>query len=104
MVTKYSVLHENDVVTEEMLRELDEAAKRPPVYDPENPPLTDEQLAKMRRVHEIKQEERRKQNVTLRLTPQTVRKAKALGKGYTSILSRIVEGVMNDPELLERYL
>lgn len=97
-------LEEGQQPTEEQIREVREAAKRPPVYDPENPPLTDEQLAQFRRVHEINQEERRRQNVTLRLTPRTIRIAKSLGKGYTGILNKIIESTLNDPEALKKYL
>ena len=83
---------------------LREAAKRPPVYDEDNPPLTDEQLAQFYRVSEMNREERRKQNVTIRLKPRTIRIAKSLGKGYTGILSRIIEDTLDHPEKLEKYL
>ena len=65
---------------------------------------TDEQLKEFRRVRELRQEERRRQNVTLRLTPQTIRIAKSLGKGYTGVLSRIIEDTLSDPASLKRYL
>ena len=48
--------------------------------DDDNPELTDEQLASLRRVHESRRTDRRRQNVTLRLTPQTIQKAKAWEK------------------------
>ena len=81
-----------------------EAAQRKPVFDEDNPEMNDEQLAGLRRVHEQMQLERRRQNVTLRLKPQTIRKAKELGKGYTGILSRIIESVLDDPATLTKYL
>ena len=70
-------------LTEEQIRMVKEAAKRPVAIDDDNPELTDEQLASFRRVHESRQADRRRQNVTLRLTPQAIQKARALGKGYT---------------------
>lgn len=48
--------------------------------DDDNPELTDEQLASLLRVHESRRTDRRRQNVTLRLTPQTIQKAKAWEK------------------------
>ena len=45
-----------------------------------------------------------RKNVTLRLTPQAIQKAKALGKGYSGILSRIIESVLDDPAMLSKYL
>ena len=97
-------LEEGQQLTPEQIRRVREAAKRPITFDEDNPELTDEQLAGFRRVHEVKQEERRRQNVTLRLTPQAIRKAKALGKGYTGVLSRIVEAALDDPAILNHYL
>ena len=77
-----------------------------PVYavDEDNPILSREELAQFRRVSELIKEERennQKQNVTLRLSPRAVRKAKSLGKGYTSVLAKIVEKALDNPELTE---
>ena len=104
MAIKKYTLKEGQKLTEEQIRTVQEAAMRPLEYDSDNPELTDEQLVGFRRVHEIKQAERRRQNVTLRLTPQAIKKARALGKGYTGILSRIIEGTLNDPTALRKYL
>ena len=102
-IRKYD-LSADKKLTEEQINMVKAAAKRPVVTDDDNPELTDEQLALFRKVHEDRQEDRRRQNVTLRLTPQTIQKAKALGKGYSGILSRIVETVLNDPSALNKYL
>ncbi len=104
MAIKKYTLNEDQPLTEEQLRAIEDAAARPVVFDVDNPELTDEQLACFRRVHEQNKAERRRQNITLRLTPQAIKKAKALGKGYTGILSRIVESALNDPEILRKYL
>ncbi|MBR6923828.1 MAG: BrnA antitoxin family protein, partial [Oscillospiraceae bacterium] len=56
------------------------------------------------RVSEQRREERRKQTVTLRLSPQALKTAKSLGKGYTSVLSRILESALTDAELIKHYL
>ena len=104
MAIKKYTLDEEQQLTEEQIRMVQEAARRPIEFDEDSPELTDEQLAAFRRVHETKRAERRRQNVTLRLTPETIRKAKALGKGYSGILSRIVESTLNDPALLSRFL
>ena len=102
-IRKYEISADQKL-TEEQVNMVREAAKRPVVTDDDNPELTDEQLALFRRVHENRQADRRRQNVTLRLTPQAIQKAKALGKGYSGILSRIVESILNDPAELSKYL
>ena len=101
---KKFVLSSDQELTHEQILMIKEAAKRPAAPDDDNPELTDEQLAIMRRVHEDRRADRRRQNVTLRLTPQAIQKAKALGKGYSGILSRIVESILNDPSELSKYL
>lgn len=103
MAIKKYVLDPDQELTNEQILMIREPAKHPVVTD-DNPELTDEQLALMRRVHESRRAERRRQNVTLRLTPQAIQKAKALGKGYSGILSRIVESILNDPAELSKYL
>ncbi|MBR2842868.1 MAG: BrnA antitoxin family protein [Lachnospiraceae bacterium] len=102
-IRKY-VLRPEQQLTEEQILMVKAAAKRSVAQDEDNPELTDEQLASLRRVHESRRVDRRRQNVTLRLTPQTIQKAKALGKGYSGILSRIIESVLNDPSALSKYL
>ena len=101
---KYTLDVQAQKLTEKQVEMIKEAAKRPAVTEEDNPELTDEQLELFRRVHEDRQADRRRQNVTLRLTPQAIKKAKALGKGYTGILSRIVESTLNDPVALSKYL
>ena len=53
---------------------------------------------------EEKKIDRQKQVVTLRLSGKALKKAKSLGKGYTSILSRIIEGALEDPEIIKHYI
>ena len=74
---------------------LEEARKKPPVYDEDNPPLTEEELRQLRTRARARREEQRKQNVTLRLSPQTLEKARAMGPGYTTVLAEIIEEALN---------
>ena len=91
-------------LTEEQIKELETAEKTPIVYDWDCPKLSKKQLSQFRRVSEINHEKRKKVTLTLRLPKSTVEKAKSLGKGYTSVLSRILEAALNDNEILEKYL
>jgi len=50
MSTVYYKLDPNRKLTKKQIKMLEEAAKREPVYDPENPPLTEEQLKEFVRV------------------------------------------------------
>ena len=102
MATIKKKIDVNSELTEEQLKMLKKAEEAPSAFDEDNPPLTKEELAQFKRVSEIIKEEKkgnRRQNVTLRLSPGAIQKAKALGKGYTSILARIIETVLDNPEL-----
>jgi len=94
----------NKPLTAEQVKMLEELKDRPVQPDEDCPELTEEQLKSFYRVKDKNRQERNKQTVTLRLSPQTLRKARSLGKGYTSILSRILEGAMNDNDVIQRYL
>lgn len=77
----------NKPLTEEQIEMLEKLKTRPVIPDDDCPELTADQLSKLARVSETRREERRKQTVTLRLSPQAIRTAKSLGKGYTSVVT-----------------
>ena len=91
-------------LTKEQKKMLDELETRPVEFDEDCPELTDEQLSEFRRVSELRKEERRKKTVTIRLSSRSLSKAKSLGKGYTSVLSRILERALEDDDLIRKCL
>ena len=104
MAIKHFTLSENAVLSEEQRLMIKKTASLPVTTDEDNPELSEEQLDNFHRIHKSNQEERRRQNITLRLKPQTIRTAKSLGKGYTGILSRIIEDILENPSVLQKYL
>ena len=66
--------------------------------------MTPDHYEEVAALAEQKREERKKQVLTLRVSPQTINKAKALGKGYTGILSRLLELALEDPEMVRKCL
>lgn len=95
----------NKPLTSEQMQMLKEMESRPVQPDEDCPELTEEQLV---RFAEAARERRKrietKQTVAIRLSPQALNKAKSLGKGYTSVLSRILEAALNDNDIIRRYL
>ena len=91
-------------LTAEQKEMLNALSERPVTPDNDCPELTSTQLEMFRRISETRRDERRKQSVTLRLSPQALRRARSLGKGYTSVLSRILENALNDPEEIRKKL
>lgn len=91
-------------LTPEQIEMFERAAQMPIPEDSDMPELTDEELSHFKRVSKEHQFIRRKGTVTLRLSPAAIKRAKSLGKGYTSVLSRILEAALADPETIEKYL
>ena len=99
-----TTLEERGAITPEETEMLERAGKAPVVFDEDSPELTAEELKEFHRVSDQNRSERNKQTVTLRLSPQALRKARSLGKGYTSVLSRILEGALRDNDVIRHYL
>lgn len=64
--------------------------------------MTEEQLKELQNFAEQQREENKKTLVSLRLTKKTLTKAKSFGRGYTAILSRLLDLAIEDPELLRK--
>jgi uncharacterized protein (DUF4415 family) len=94
----------NKPLTPEQTEMLTKLASAPATPDEDCPELTADQLARFRRISAANREARCKQTVTVRLSPQALRRAKSLGKGYTSVLSRILESTLDNPEAIKHYL
>ena len=90
--------------TVKQVKELETIKKVPIIYDEDSPELSKEELKEFKRVSEIKKDERKKEIISLRLSKKALKKAKMLGKGYTSVLSRILENALNDNEIIKRNL
>ena len=103
MITRKEI-NLNTPLAEAQIEMLSTLSATPAVPDEDCPELTLEQLANFKRISEANRESRCKQTVTLRLSPQAMRRAKSLGKGYTSVLSRIVENALLDPATIRKNL
>lgn len=104
-MTVYEELNPENKLTEEQIKMLKELEAAPAVPDEDCPELTDEQIAKFAEAaREKRQRLQNKQTVAIRLSPQALKKARSLGKGYTAVLSRILEAALADNETLRHYL
>ena len=90
--------------TEEQIREIELAAARPIVPDEDAPELTVEQYAEMAALARDRRAQRVKPVVALRISPETLEKARATGKGYTGFLSRLLDTAINDPKMVSKSL
>lgn len=90
--------------TEAQIREIEMAASRPIVPDEDAPELTLEQYAEMAEIARNRRSQRVKPVIALRISPETLDKAKATGKGYTGFLSRLLDNAINDPQIVAKSL
>ena len=90
--------------SQEQIEMLLKAAKLPILEESEYPEFSETELLQFKRISDVRKAERQKQTVTLRLSPQALEKARSLGKGYTSVLSRIIESALDDPDIIKHNL
>lgn len=90
--------------TKEQIEMLKQAADRPIFFDEDCPELSEADLAQFKKISDERKNERRKQTVTLRVSPSTLAKAKSLGAGYSGVLSRMLDLCLNDPDIIKRCL
>ena len=88
-------------LTAEELKEIGAAEKKEPVFDGDSPLMMKEQLMQFKRVN---RENRTKPTVSLRISPATLKKAKQYGKGYTGLLSRLLDAAIEDDDLVRRCI
>ncbi len=101
---KYVTVREGQLPTKQQLVEIEALKTSEARPDEEMPELSIDELRRFQKTSEQRRKDRQKQVLTLRVSGETMRKAKALGKGYTGILSRMLELGLNDPELIEKCL
>ena len=88
-------------LTAEEQAELEAAEKLPPVFDEDSPAMTAEQLLQFKRMN---RDNRKKPTVSLRISPTTLNKAKQYGKGYTALLSRLLDIAINDEDMVRKCI
>lgn len=97
-------VHTGEMPTEAMIKEIEAAAARPVVPDEDAPELTMEQYAQMAEIARKHRAEKVKPVLSLRVSLDTLEKAKATGKGYTGFLSRLLDNAINDPQMVAKSL
>ncbi len=97
-------LSKNQKLTAEQIAEIRDAAKRPIVPDEDAPELTEQQLQKFAIFAKEQRKYPRSKTIALHVTPDTFEKAKKLGDKYPSILSRLLDMALDNPEMVRRCL
>lgn len=96
-------LNEKTKLTDAQIERLNALAERP-VDLSDQPELSDEQLRRMHDIAQLQREMRKKEVVAIRLDQESIGIAKALGKGYTGIMGRILYKALRDPQYIRDCL
>ncbi len=99
-----TVIRSGQQPSEAQIHEIEMAASMPVVPDEDTPELTLEQYAEMAAIAKSRRSQRVKPVIALRISPETLEKAKATGKGYTGFLSRLLDNAINDPQMVSKSL
>lgn len=94
----------NKPLSSEQIEMLQNVADSPVIPDEDCPEFSEKELLQFSKISEERRVDRQKQTITLRLSPQAIQKAKSLGKGYTSVLSRILESALDNPDIIKHNL
>lgn len=81
-------------LTDEEKRELEQADNKPIVYDSDSPQMTDEML---KQFHAF-------DAVPIRVSRETIRKAKSYDRDYLGFLSRLIEMAFADKDLIRKCI
>ena len=91
-------------LTPEQIKMLEEMDKRLVVPDEDSPAYSKEELIRLKKLAEQKRAEKHSQVVTVRLSDKSMEKAKSLGTSSASVLSHILEIVLNNDNLLKQCM
>ena len=101
IVRKHIVMCEGDPLPESVVREVEEAYKRPIVFDEDCPEMTDEQLDKIAAMARERDAKRTRQPLSLDVLPATVRIAKKYG---AAAMGRLLDLAVQDEAMLKKCL
>ena len=91
-------------VPRDVIKRLKKAArgvdKRPLVNDPDCPPSSPEALKEFAQLAAERNRRKKKQTVTIRITPEVLESYKTMGSGYTGIMSDVLQYAVNNPAVL----
>ena len=99
-----TVIQPGQLPTEAQVQEIERASSLPVIPDEDAPELTLEQYAEMAAMARKRRSQKVKPVIALRISPETLDKAKATGKGYTGFLSRLLDNAINDPQIVAKSL
>lgn len=81
-------------LTDAEIAELEASEKTPITFDEDCPEMTSEMLKQFHRMDKV----------TIRLSPNSMKKIRSFGSDYARILSQLLDLALNDSELVKKCL
>ncbi|MBQ6975410.1 MAG: hypothetical protein IJQ16_02525 [Selenomonadaceae bacterium] len=66
--------------------------------------MTDEQMSELQSMAQQKREDKKNTVISMRINNKTLEKARSLGRGYTGVLSRLLDLAIDNPEMVKKCL
>ena len=77
-----------------------QAREVPPVYDPDCPPSSPEALKEFAFLAAERNRRKKKQSITIRVSPDVLQSYKIMGRGYTAIMSDVLQYAAKNPAVI----
>ena len=84
----------NPILTDEEIKELEQAEKMPITFDEDCPEMTDEMLSQFKRMN----------SVNIALSASDMIKVRNLGTDYKKVLSKLLSMALSDSEMLKKCI
>ena len=84
----------------DVVKRLKQAARKPINYTKEAPRSNPEALKEFAQLAAERNQRKKKQTVTIRITPDVLESYKTMGSGYTGIMSDVLQYAVNNPSIL----
>jgi uncharacterized protein (DUF4415 family) len=83
-----------------VIKEVRRAARRPINYTEDAPRSSPEALKEFAHLAAERNRRKKKQTITIRISPDVLERYKTMGSGYTGIMSDVLQYAVNNPAVL----
>ena len=87
-------------IPKEVIEEVRAAAKKPIRYTEDCPASTPEALKEFAQLAAERNRRKKKQSITIRVSPDVLESYKTMGEGYTGIMADVLKYAVNNPSVL----
>jgi len=88
----------------EVIKRIKKIAKKPINYTEDCPPSSPETLKEFAQLAAERNRRKKKQSVTIRVTPDVLENYKTMGNGYTGVMADVLKYAADNPDILAKAL